>query len=130
MHLAVNFRAADGGDGIEGHAFMPEVCGEAILRNVADAVTSLWNLSPVDFPDAFSSSRKWRRNLASPCPCTAMILFFQLKEDIGGREKIVHVNIGASTTFGKTFDKVEDSVMDSLGACSHCAREPIRVSGL
>mmetsp|Transcript_14359 Transcript_14359/g.62352 ORF Transcript_14359/g.62352 Transcript_14359/m.62352 type:complete len:101 (-) Transcript_14359:300-602(-) len=100
---------------------MPEVCGEAIQRNVADAVTSLWNLSPVDFPNTFSSCRKWRRNLASPCPCTPMIHFFQLKEDIGGREKIVHVNIGASTTFGKTFDKVEDSVMKHHGECSHRA---------
>ena len=74
--------------------------GEAILRNVADAVTSLWNLSPVDFPDAFSSSRKWRRDWP-PCPCTAMILFFSAQGGHRGREKIIHVNIGASTTFGE-----------------------------
>jgi hypothetical protein len=51
-----------------------------------------------------------------------MIHFFHHKEDIRGREKIVHVNVCAPTIIGKTFDKVEDSIMDRHGARSHCAR--------
>ena len=39
-----------------------------------------------------------------------------VKENVGGREKIVHLNVRASATIGKTFDQLEDSVMDRHGA--------------